>query len=960
MFENLECVFLLPLRDAAVSSAKNLQEFLQLFHMSEKICMAAIEELKETEGENVLIIADGWDELDARNRSEDSFLYKLLITADILPLVSVLITSRPSASRSLHLYRFRFIEVMGFDEDDIQQYIESEFEEHPEIARTLTEQLKSNTLLQSVCSVPLNCALICHIWHTLNQVLPTTLTKLYSLLILCFLLRNLKKRFPEFSTVISIDTFDCIREDLQEKFWQTCKFAYDCLLMDGIVFTQQEIAKHFPEVSIQDASDDILCFGLLQSAESLLPNGQGLSFHFAHLTIQEFLAALHVATQSPTYKLVICNTYAKSDRFSMVWRFVFGLCSNEQCYSKFINSVDDKFLDRFLLLVKDEELLLCHCAAELNNKMFNLKVASRMGGDLSVSDNLLDCTAVFHILRHTSPCSNVQLDLSGCGLGDRQLQELADILSCAGSKLKVKRLSLDNNKLTSKGVRSLFNRASASMSTLENVDMENNKIDTLSFPTSIKTLHASSNPLGVVGMQSLRRCAKAKMLVKLKSLTLSDTFANDISQIRNHLTLFLSSIAEHCPHLQSLDLSKNTLDEHAALALGKALPILCKNRKHFDLDISETNLNSKAAVAFSNGVAYTLMSSIQQKPSLTDVSKCDLTLCDNPIGHEGLLAVLRMLGAENCSITDLDLNNTKFHSTEHDILAARNLAPTIEATITYSTLTTLNLNNSRPTEGTYVKMLEIAVKEGALCSLETLYLSKALTNNPTENGLLLTTLLPSIAYHCSNLKSLDLSNNRIGVSAANILGETFVYFTSNTEDFELDLSATELNTEAVTGFCSCVMSAPRREPHTRTQCGTIEINFSNNPVGNHGLSALFQVLKTKNCLITTLHLDNVLDDGSVGVDFTSADTYGISKLTTLYLNGNNNFVDGLHMDCLEKAAREGALANLQELNLSDTLSNDATFNGVLLSKLLPSISLGCLQLVELDLSNNMLNSSLRT
>ena len=69
------------------------------------------------------------------------------------------------------------------------------------------------------------------------------------------------------------------------------------------MFLEDEIASSFPKVV--HSNDKFLCFGLLQCARSLLPVGQGLSFHFVHLTIQEFLAALHLVTLPNEEKLKV-------------------------------------------------------------------------------------------------------------------------------------------------------------------------------------------------------------------------------------------------------------------------------------------------------------------------------------------------------------------------------------------------------------------------------------------------------------------------------------------------------------------------------------------------------------------------------------------------------------------------------------------------------------------------------
>ena len=66
-----DCVLLLPLREHGVSSAASLTELFKLLHSSERIRTSVIEELEEREGEGVLIIADGWDELSCRKSFEN-------------------------------------------------------------------------------------------------------------------------------------------------------------------------------------------------------------------------------------------------------------------------------------------------------------------------------------------------------------------------------------------------------------------------------------------------------------------------------------------------------------------------------------------------------------------------------------------------------------------------------------------------------------------------------------------------------------------------------------------------------------------------------------------------------------------------------------------------------------------------------------------------------------------------
>ena len=597
-----DCVLLLPLRDQLVSSASSLSDLLLLYHPNETVCGSVVQQLKRTRGKGVLIIADGWDELSEEKRSKTSFVYNLLF-GRLLPSASVLLTSRPSASAPLHNLPTvdRLVEVVGFNEENVKQYIESEFEKCPEKAFSLIEQLENNPLIASVCSVPLNCAIVCHLWHTLKGVLPRTLTELYAEITLTIILRNYKKYFSE--SPISLSAFDTIPDELQDLFWLTCRFAFECLSRDKIIFLENEIASSF--LNVVHSQNKFLCFGLLQSARSLLPVGEGLSFHFVHLTIQEFLAALHLVTLPREEKLKVCEAYSESIRFAMVWRFVFGLgCQKEGSYSRKVVCLDDEVVDRFLMtncnkLLSHVPQMFCHCSLESMNNTIGLKIAKQINGKFGrfLASTPYDCVAVFHVLRHTSHCFNMRIKLNHCGLTDKLLKELTDILSSAGSELQIGELNLNGNKISDNSIIDLFNRASASFSNLKFLSLRGTKITDKSIADLFKVVSASleclilntigvtnmpqlfsfnnlillslsHNPLGVSGIQSLETAEQAGVLVNLAFLHLSNTLTDDADINGVLLATLLPSITSHCPQLMELTLSRNNLGVPGSSALG--------------------------------------------------------------------------------------------------------------------------------------------------------------------------------------------------------------------------------------------------------------------------------------------------------------------------------------------------------------------------------------------------------
>ena len=693
-----------------MSSASSLPDLLPLYHPDETVCGSVVQQLKRTRGKGVLIIADGWDELSEEKRSKNSFIYNLLF-GRLLPTASVLLTSRPSAAAPLHNLPTvdRFVEVVGFNEENVKHYIESEFEECPEKASSLIERLENNPVIQSVCSVPLNCAIICHLWHTFESGLPTTLTELYAHIVLNVILRNIKKT-NRFTSLIGLESFDDIPTTNQEMFWLTCAFAYNCLSEDQLVFIESKVASTLPEVL--DSSDKFLCLGLLQCARSLLPVGQGLSFHFVHLTIQEFLAALHLVTLPNEEKLNVCEAHAGSSHFAMVWRFVFGLgCKKERSYSRKVVCLNDEVVDQFFSIKENHDdyrsrrrLMFCHYSMESSDDTVCSKTEDLIDGQFegylstSIAHTPQDCAAVFHVLCEILFCSGMILRLDHCGLNDKLLKNLAYIFFSAGSNLQVKELSICGNKLTEKGIADLLCRASASLSSLESLSFSFTQrsggivdiIPLLSSFHCLTDLFVYDSPLGAPGVQFLEAAIKARIFVNLERLSLSNTLTDDADINGALLTTLLPSIASHCPHLWYLDLSRNNLGVPGASVVGE---LITNSRSELEIDLSDNNINAKAVAALF--------------PSSRHSEPCCLSgfiLSNNPIGYDGLLAICRMLRSRTClfnttlDLAYIDLTTSVTTESQYHLpntLNVLNLGPSFESTLTNLYLRTNNFSGDK-------------------------------------------------------------------------------------------------------------------------------------------------------------------------------------------------------------------------------------------------------------------------
>ena len=223
-FQEFELLLLIPLREKKVASVDSLLGLLKLLHPSASVCESVLKYIEEEGEEKVLIVADGWDEVDESQQREESFLHKLFFKDS--HLMSVLVTSRPSASASLLRLPSidRFVEIKGFNEEDITGFIKSEFpsKSDKENRRYLLEQLEDNQLIESVCTVPLNCTILCNLCRESKDPLPTTMTQLCTKIILHVIHRNMQKKGAH-KHIKSLATFDALPEELLQLWWILCK-----------------------------------------------------------------------------------------------------------------------------------------------------------------------------------------------------------------------------------------------------------------------------------------------------------------------------------------------------------------------------------------------------------------------------------------------------------------------------------------------------------------------------------------------------------------------------------------------------------------------------------------------------------------------------------------------------------------------------------------------------------------
>ena len=665
LFQEFDIVLLLPLRYNEVASAGSLPALLELLHSSSTVRDSVASYLYEEEGEKVLIVADGWDELSESERQEESFLYKLFFK--LFPFISVILTSRPSVSAPL--YRLpcidRFVEVRGFSNEDIKDYILSEFVNDQEKAGRLVRQLESNPLVESVCSVPLNCAIVCHLWRTLEEAIPVTMSNLYTKIILNVILRNIQK-IEKFKCIEGLTNFDSLPVGLQHSWLILCRFAFLAKEKDQIVFSRQELAEFFPQGL--DFDENVLCFGLLQCTESVFETGRKIAFHFLHLTFQEYLAALYLARQ-PIDKVqeFFYLRYSggklpvhKGDKYSTVWRFYFGIAKSEStnfgenlitlCMKGnnilYVRDVEDG-KETFSCLVGGNACsILCQFAFEATNQSITdavFKLLHNRGFTLSLSrlslfyhlytslmfDNprsAFDCAAMVYVIACMQECADMAISFYNAGVSEIQISALADVLSRKHGKVQVTYLSLSHNKLTDQSVTDLFCRASIAFHSLKVLHLGRNRIGTTcmeAIKTALEESHSKGliildlfeNPLGVSGIQILEDMICNGALANLIELNLQGCLTSVAgTKGMDVVGSLLEALSVHCLHLNILNISNNIIQVDSA-AISALVKIVSRNkqlqlkqhyveRKYygFRIYLNELNFDDNGLSAFTDGL----------------------------------------------------------------------------------------------------------------------------------------------------------------------------------------------------------------------------------------------------------------------------------------------------------------------------------------------------------------------
>ena len=252
--------------------------------------------LNDSCGENVLLVLDGFDEV-SHSFHENSVI-KSILCRQLLSKCTIILTTRPSAKHILESICQpkvdKHVEIIGFTEEERVRYITEVFSKEPELQANFLKYMFLVPHIKSMMYIPLNCAIIAQVYYesqsSRHVAIPRTRTQLYKGLTHSLLVRHMKMEEINFECTSTLP--EGLRKENKEMFMTLAKFAFDSYHALNLKGKCSKKVTFFQE----DIPERLVHFGFMnESTEMYAGKGVERTFSFLHLSLQEYLAAWHLA-----------------------------------------------------------------------------------------------------------------------------------------------------------------------------------------------------------------------------------------------------------------------------------------------------------------------------------------------------------------------------------------------------------------------------------------------------------------------------------------------------------------------------------------------------------------------------------------------------------------------------------------------------------------------------------------
>lgn len=404
----------------------------------------------------LLIILDGFDEFrHYRSWDVDAFVTEpdedaevvevigSLMQGVLLPNASVMLTSRPAAIGHIPVGCIdRFVLINGLSLAEVQDFFLRYFHDRA-IADRMFTVVSANELMLTLCYIPAFCYIVCCILKQSSGLCgesPKTMTDIYVQYLVAIIRSHTQTRVETFLQVQRGET----TQQLSDAVLKLGRLAFQKLMEHQTLFYSSD-----RDVAALEGCSLVSAF--LDKTVSQEPGFTEDVYSFAHLTVQEFFAALYCAATDHPLPDALQHTSSPAEgtnngHLDLFNRFLSGILSERNvnllsrqlgvtCHKERVDAYRQRIIRELTVLCDNGAHILnhLHCLFEQQDPSLAFAVQP-VTLRVNVSDDMLsqmDYNAIKYFL-NLKKGKISELDLTGTGVSCEALRDIQPLLLRCG------------------------------------------------------------------------------------------------------------------------------------------------------------------------------------------------------------------------------------------------------------------------------------------------------------------------------------------------------------------------------------------------------------------------------------------------------------------------------------------------------------------------------------------------